>query len=60
MFSTRPTTGTSRERARFTALPTIMATSSWGADTVTMPSTGSDWNTVRNTSEVPGGISTNM
>ena len=59
MFSTRPTTGTFRSCARFTALPTIMATSSCGADTVTMPSTGSDWNTVRNTSEVPGGMSTN-
>ena len=54
------TTGTSSDFAKFTALPTIMATSSWGADTVPMPSTGNDWKTVRNTSEVPGGMSTNM
>ena len=59
MFSTRPMTSTSMLWARFTALPTIMATSSCGADTVTMPSTGSDWNTVSSTSEVPGGMSTN-
>ena len=27
--------------------------------TITIPSTGRDWNTVRGTSPVPGGISTN-
>ena len=60
MFSTRPMTGTSRLCARFTALPTIMPTSSCGADTVTIPSTGMVWNTVRKMSEVPGGISMSM
>ena len=32
--------------AIWTALPTIMPTSSCGLDTMTMPSTGSVWNTV--------------
>ena len=35
-----------------------MPTSSCGLKTITMPSTGSDWNTVSGTSPVPGGIST--
>ena len=45
--------------AILTALVTIMLTRSWGVVTTTMPSTGRDWNTVRGTSPVPGGISTN-
>ena len=46
--------------AMFTALVTIMDTRSWGEVTTMMPSTGRDWNTVRGTSPVPGGISTNI
>lgn len=38
---------------------TIICTNSCGDVTITMPSTGSDWNTVSGTSPVPGGISTN-
>ena len=44
----------------FTALVTIMLTSSWGEVTMIIPSTGRDWNTVSGTSPVPGGISTNI
>ena len=44
----------------FTALVTIMLTSSWGEVTMIIPSTGRDWNTVSGTSPVPGGMSTNM
>ena len=43
-----------------TFLQTIMLTSSWGLATTIIPSTGSVWNTVRGTSPVPGGMSTNM
>ena len=46
--------------AMFTALVTIMLTRSWGEVTTTTPSTGRDWKTVRGTSPVPGGISTNI
>ena len=46
--------------AMLTALATIIETSSCGEVTMIIPSTGSDWNTVRGTSPVPGGISTNM
>ena len=46
--------------AMFTAFSTIMPTSSWGLVTIRMPSMGRDWNTVRGTSPVPGGMSTNM
>ena len=59
MFSTRPTMGTSIISAIFTAFSTTMLTSSWGEATITMPSRGMDWNTLRDTSPVPGGISTN-
>ena len=45
--------------AMLTAFSTIMPTSSWGLATMMMPSTGRDWNTVRGTSPVPGGMSTN-
>ena len=45
--------------AIFTALVTIMDTRSWGEVTTITPSTGRDWNTVRGTSPVPGGMSTN-
>ena len=44
----------------FTAFSTIMPTRSCGVVTITIPSTGRDWNTVRGTSPVPGGMSTNM
>ena len=44
----------------FTALATIIDTRSWGEVTTTAPSTGRDWNTVRGTSPVPGGMSTNI
>ncbi len=54
MFSTRPRMGTCIIWAIWTALPTIMPTSSCGLDTMTMPSTGSVWNTVSGTSPVPG------
>ena len=60
MFSMRPSTGTFISLAISTALETIMPTSSWGEVTMRMPSTGRDWNTVRGTSPVPGGMSTNM
>ena len=60
MFSTMPSTGTFIMRAMFAAFSTIMPTSSWGEVTISMPSSGSDWNTVRGTSPVPGGMSTNM
>ena len=40
--------------------PTIIDTSSWGEVTMTIPSRGRDWNTVKGTSPVPGGISTNI
>ena len=46
--------------AMFTALETIMETSSCGEVTIMIPLTGRDWNTVRGTSPVPGGISTNI
>ena len=59
MFSTTPRMGMFIIWAIFTALPTIMLTSSWGLVTTTMPSTGRVWNTVRGTSPVPGGMSTN-
>ena len=59
MFSTSPRTGIFIAEAMRTALPTIMDTSSWGEVTLTIPSTGTDWNTVSGTSPVPGGISTN-
>ena len=36
----------------------IMRTRSCGEVTITMPSTGRDWNTVSGTSPVPGGMST--
>ena len=42
----------------FTAFATIMETRSWGEVTTMIPSRGMDWNTVRGTSPVPGGIST--
>ena len=42
MFSTRPRIGTSIIFAMFTALVTIMDTSSWGEVTMMMPSTGRD------------------
>ena len=45
--------------AIFTAFATIMDTRSWGEVTMITPSTGRLWNTVRGTSPVPGGISTN-
>ena len=44
--------------AMLTALPTTIWTRSCGELTMTMPSTGSDWKTVRGTSPVPGGMST--
>ena len=56
----RPNTGMDIICAMWTALVTIMDTRSWGEVTTTMPSTGRDWNTVRGTSPVPGGISTNI
>ena len=59
MFSTMPSMGTFIISAMFTAFATIMLTSSCGLATTTMPSTGRLWNTVRGTSPVPGGISTN-
>ena len=43
----------------FTAFSTTMPTRSWGEATMMMPSRGMDWNTDRDTSPVPGGISTN-
>ena len=43
-----------------TALATIMLTRSCGLVTMMTPSIGRDWNTVRGTSPVPGGMSTNM
>ena len=55
----RPRMGTFIIWAIFTALVTIMLTRSWGEVTTTMPSTGRVWNTVRGTSPVPGGMSTN-
>ena len=58
MFSTRPRMGTSIISAIFTAFSTTMLTSSWGLATMRMPSSGMDWNTERDTSPVPGGIST--
>ena len=58
MFSTRPMIGTFIFSAMFTAFATIMLTRSCGLVTTTMPSTGSDWNTVSATSPVPGGMST--
>ena len=58
MFSTRPRIGTRIMFAMFTALPTTIWTRSWGLETITTPSMGSDWNTVSATSEVPGGMST--
>ncbi len=60
MFSTSPSTGIFIISAIFTALETIMETSSWGEVTMMMPSTGMDWKTVSGTSPVPGGISTNI
>ena len=51
--------GTSIISAILTAFSTTMLTSSWGEATMTMPSRGMDWNTERDTSPVPGGISTN-
>ena len=45
--------------AIFTAFSTTMLTSSWGLATMMMPSRGMDWNTLRDTSPVPGGMSTN-
>ena len=42
-----------------TALSTTMPTRSCGEATMIMPSSGMDWNTDRDTSPVPGGISTN-
>ena len=58
MFSTRPTMGTFIISAIFTAFSTTMPTSSWGLATTMMPSRGMDWKTLRDTSPVPGGIST--
>ena len=45
--------------AILTALVTIRLTSSCGLATTMIPSTGRVWNTVRGTSPVPGGMSTN-
>ena len=58
MFSMRPRMGTSIISAIFTAFSTTMETSSWGEATTTMPSRGMDWKTERDTSPVPGGMST--
>ena len=60
IFSTSPRIGTFIIDAIRTAFSTIIATSSCGEATTTMPSTGSDWNTVSGTSPVPGGMSTNI
>ena len=60
MFSTMPSTGTFIMFAMFTALATIMDTSSCGDATTITPATGRDWNTVSGTSPVPGGMSTNI
>jgi hypothetical protein len=46
--------------AILTAFDTIIDTSSWGEVTTIIPSTAIDWNTVRGTSPVPGGISMNI
>ena len=46
--------------AIFAAFDTIIETSSWGLLTITIPSRGRDWYTVRGTSPVPGGQSTNI
>ena len=56
----RPSTGMDIIWAMCTALVTIMDTRSWGEVTTSRPFTGRDWNTVRGTSPVPGGMSTNM
>ena len=55
-----PSTGISIICAIFTALSTIMDTSSCGDVTTTIPSTGRDWKIVSGTSPVPGGQSTNI
>ena len=59
MFSTRPSTGLCIISAILADLDTIISTKSCGDDTITTPSTGRDWKTVRGTSPVPGGMSTN-
>ena len=51
--------GTSIISAILTAFSTTMLTSSCGEATMMIPSSGMDWNTDRETSPVPGGISTN-
>ena len=51
--------GTAVISAMWAAFWTIMETRSWGEETMTTPSRGRDWKTVRGTSPVPGGQSTN-
>ena len=57
IFSMSPNTGMFIIFAIFTALATIIDTSSCGDVTTMIPSRGRDWKTVRGTSPVPGGIS---
>ena len=57
MFSTIPIIGMFISFAIFTAFETIMETRSCGLVTITIPSTGMDWNIVSGTSPVPGGQS---
>ena len=59
MFSTSPSTGMFIMFAMWMDFLTIMLTRLCGVVTMMTPSTGSDWNTVSDTSPVPGGMSTN-
>ena len=58
MIPPSTTTGIDIMSAMWAAICTIKDTRSWAEETMTTPSRGRDWNTVRGTSPVPGGQST--
>jgi len=58
MFSTSPSSGTFTRATIWAALRTTMPARACGEVTSTTPLIGSDWSTVSEASDVPGGRST--